>query len=227
MAGIPLHTLRQARAWDLQPAAPGLLSWSVDPDAGLIQGPLDFGFLAGRRLMLGLEPDQVALFDEGGRLRSVMLSGLHLLDLRREDASWQGARLHFLHLDRPLVLPWRRPLPLRGAGAGARFATGVFCVRIVEPCAFHAAFLRDGGGGGEQGVRERLAALLPTFLAIRLTRSGEDLQDDARLAAAVREVEPAELDADLAAYGLACDAVALHPPSGSLSEPLIPAGAGF
>jgi len=221
MAGIPMHTLREARAWDLQPAAPDRLSWTVDPEAGVVQGPLDFGFLAGRRVELSLDRDQVALFDHGGALQCVMFSGLHVLDLRRPDAPLRGARLHFLHLERPLVLTWRRTLAVRG---GAREVTGLCAVRIVEPCAFHAAFLRDGNDAGEDGLRRRLATLLPALLAVRLSRCAEDLQDDARLAAAVAALSPDDLDADLAPYGLACDALAVQPPSGSLSDPLLPAG---
>ncbi|HPF34689.1 MAG TPA: hypothetical protein P5571_10380 [Candidatus Krumholzibacteria bacterium] len=221
--GSPLHRFRTPRAFELRPAVQDRFAWSADPDRGVVQGPLDVQGLHGKLVDLVLDRRQVALFDHGGPLQCVLLSGLHMLDLFHPDALLRGARLHIVELERPLVLTWQRPLPVRG---GARTAAGLFVVRIVEPCAFHAAFLRDGRACDEQALRTRLASLLPTFLAIRLTRCGDDLQDDARLTAAVASLDPRDLDADLAPYGLACDAVALQPPSGSLSEPLLPVGAG-
>lgn len=217
----PLHRLRTPRAFEVRPAVVDRVVWTADPDQGVVQGPLDFQQLHGKRVDLALGWNQVALFDHGGPLQCVMLGGLHMLDLSQPDALLRGARLHMVQLERPLVLTWQRPLAVRG---GARPVTGLFVVRIVEPCAFHAAFLHDGACADEQALRVRLSSLLPTFLAIRLTRCSDDLQDDARLAAAVAALDPAELDEDLAPYGLACDTFALQPPSGSLSDPLLPAG---
>ena len=53
--------LSSGRNWSDIPADDTPLTWTLDPEGGLVQGPLDLDFLRGRKLALVLEEGQLAL----------------------------------------------------------------------------------------------------------------------------------------------------------------------
>ena len=70
--------LNHGRNWTTLPDDESVVDWSVRPDQGLVQGPLDLEFLRGRKVALSLEPGQVALLVCDDCLQAVYLDGAAL-----------------------------------------------------------------------------------------------------------------------------------------------------
>ncbi len=192
--------VRHDRSWELVPRGRDFTSWSVDPPEGVVQGPLDLDFFAGGRLHVVLEEGQMGLLSVDGELHLHMMEGVHLLRVGGDDGLPADGRLHFVHLDAPIRVPWRQHVAVRGEGA--REAHGHFDVTIADPSLFHRAFL-TGDDDGEALCIRKLSTLLPALLAGHLAASVGDGDLSERAAA----LDPSVLDPDLAAYGLACTAV--------------------
>lgn len=193
--------------------APQHTTWNLDPRDGVVQGPMDIAFLRRGAFTLILEEGQVALMTVRGKVTAAYFSGAHLLEVGDEDTTVPGnGLLYFVHLDQQLVVPWRQHMPILPSAAWdeeARRAQGTFTVRVTDPVAFHASFLSDRGGEGEEICRDALSHLLPTLMAIHLSQSPLD----GSLAEAVAALDPAALDAELATYGVACTGMTMTAPS--------------
>ena len=198
-------------SWETRPGDRPWPSRAFDPSDGVVQGPEDLSAFAGKGLDLALDDGQIALLTVRGDLRRCLLPGAHALPVGGEGGLPADGRLYVLHLERTLLVPWRQHMPVRateGGAPGPRLAHGSFGVRIVRPAAFYEALLRERAGAGEDICLATLAHLLPTFLAIRMTRteparSGDDLGSDG-LAARAARLPHRCLDEDLHGYGLTC-----------------------
>lgn len=190
-------TLGSGRNWAAQPLEGGPLTWTVDPAKGSIQGPLDLGFLDGRRISLVLAEGQQALLVQDGQLRAVYLDGAHCLEIGPGRGQVDpGCRLVFLALDSALQASWTRQEPLVGGDAPL---VGSCALRIDWPSRFFGTFLR-GLDTPEPAFIGRLVAqcvrgLCETLLAGR--PSGSPLPT------------PADLQDGLAACGLVCTHLSL------------------
>jgi len=169
--------------------------------------------------VLNLEPRQVALLSVDGQLRSAYLDGRHVLSVDAADTDSDGAMLHFVHIESVLQVPWTQHLPVAPAAPGeptSRLANGVFEVVISDPVRFHRAFLRDGEGQCETDCVEALSHLLPTFLTIHLARVCGAKADMETQRTALKQLDPAHLDAVLTPYGVRCTAIRIHEGFGGL-----------
>lgn len=148
--------LGHGRDWSVLPADEGPLEWSIDPEDGIIQGPLDLGSFRGRRLTLVLAEHQYALLTREGRLMGVYLDGAHTLDVGTGDNQIPlDARLIFLAAERTLDVVWNRRDPLAVAGRGGWQLIGGCNLVIERPARFYRTFL-DASEAGDPGFVSRL-----------------------------------------------------------------------
>ncbi|MCB1185213.1 hypothetical protein KDM41_17470 [bacterium] len=215
-------TLGNGRGWGALTADGAPLEWSVDPAKGSIQGPLDLEFLRDKRMTLFLEEGQQALLIQEGRLRAVYLDGLHHLEIGEGRGQIHPAsRLLFLAMDEPLQLRWSRANPLRWSRTDGGTLIGSCALRIARPCDFFDTFLLgvetpDPGFVGrllDQTVRGLFEELLRAM-------SGDGL-DAGALQARLTRLTPADLNEDLADFGLACTHLAVYtaqPPAEEIAE---------
>ena len=181
----------------------------IDPAQGVVQGPLELCLLKGCVLHLVLEPGQVALMATRGGNRAFFVDGTYLLSIGENGLPPDG-RIYFMHTDRSFPIAWRQVIPVPAVDGGAattHHAEGEFRVRIDSPVRFHEEILRNRDGEGETICAEMLTRVMPTLMTIRLARAcGRDgTRADQR--AALASLQPADLDADLAPYGLSCTAL--------------------
>jgi hypothetical protein len=117
------------KAMDVQSPADEVVYWSIDHQAGLIQGPLDLEFLRGKILHLTLAPQQIALHFQYGTLCTVFMQGIHVLRVGKCEGDLPPeSELVFLAADHPLAFQWdhgrsvwisagenqQRKLPIKG-----------------------------------------------------------------------------------------------------------------
>ena len=198
--------------------------WSIDPASGVVQGPLDLCFVKGRTLVLTLEEDQVAVYTVDGELQSVFLEGIHSLAVSREGSALEPGRslIHFLHLLTPLDVPWRRHMPVAPVNVDdptSRLAHGVFEINIIDPIKFHRAFLHGSEGETDQVCIDALAQLLPTFLSIHLSRICGPQATLEKQSLAMADLDPHDLDAVLAPYGIRCAGITVKEGCGDILQP--------
>lgn len=194
--------------------------WSIAPDHGVVQGPLDLAFFADDGLDLTLASGQVALIERGGVLQDILGPGHHDL------TDCQDGRAYFVALDRPITWQWSAGAVL-WAGSLTRKRVvpfiGSCSVTVVDVAAFHAAFLSGASvaGGGWQPV---LDALVRSCLERRLQHvAGDAATDPSALQTLLTAVAAASLSEDLADVGLACVHLAVYTRQGPV-EDASPAG---
>jgi hypothetical protein len=207
--------------WDVLSTGEGIV-WTLSEEGGPVQGPLDLGFVAGKRLELLLEEGQVALLSREGGLEAVYLSGRHDLsiDVEAGALSPEGSLL-FLDTKRPWIFRWRRgtllSLELEGERACELEIIGVVVCRIGDPVRFFSAFL-----AGDVAVEEAaLVRLIDTLLRSRLedhlaATLGEGAADLTRVQSRLTRLDSEDLAEELDAFGLVCDQLSLYtasPPS--------------
>ncbi|MFO7654814.1 MAG: hypothetical protein R6X25_13510 [Candidatus Krumholzibacteriia bacterium] len=207
--------------WDTV-AAEKTLVWSMTPGGGPLQGPLDLAFVAGRRLHLVLDEDQVALLTRDGGVEAVYLTGRHDLDVPEgTDAVPLHATLVFMDLQRPWLIRWRRGTLLHlqddDGGEHVLEVIGMAACLITDPTAFHRCFLAGGGPIRPEVVAGLLETLLRSRLEEHLSDSiGGVTEDLARVQSHLMALGGVDLADDLEPFGLACDQLSLYtasPPS--------------
>jgi hypothetical protein len=201
------------RRWSARSDEQLPIDWSVDSADGLLQGPLDLGFLCGRRLALTLSEGQSALLLGNGRVQAVYPPGRHQLEIGvGEDGIDPAWRLLFLAPGAGLALRWTAESPLRcGPGNGLELI-GSGRLEIADPCAFHDAFLAGVDAPDtaftlslidrlvQGAVAERLASAAPGSVPCSPTEA------QARLTG----LGPTDLADELAPCGLSCRELAVY-----------------
>lgn len=194
--------------------------WSIAPEHGIVQGPLDLAFFADDGLDLTLADGQVALIERDDALQDILGSGHHDL------SDCRGGRVYFVTLDRPITWQWSAGAVL-WAGSPARKRAvpiiGSCSVTVFDAAAFHAAFLSGAGnvGGAWQPV---LDTLVRSCLERRLQHVAGDAPADASAIQTLLAAIDAEcLTEDLAEMGLTCAHVAVYTRQGPV-EDASPAG---
>ncbi len=194
----------------LPPAHPagGYRTWTVAPEQGVIQGPLDLAHFADVGLRLTLRNGQCALVEHAGALAGVLGAGVH------EVPCDESRRLYFLHLDQPVCWQWQEGAVLWVGPRASRRAVpiiGACAVTVADVPRFYRTFL-CGPESLETGhvprlldamVRERLEARLE-----RVTADGET--DAATIQTLLAHVTAEDLAEDLDEYGLVCVRLAVY-----------------
>jgi hypothetical protein len=214
MNGDARQGFGNGRDWELEESGTETFEWTIDPQHGLIQGPLDLGFLRGHRMALNLAPEQVALLVEGRRLHAVYLDGGHILDIGNGDGQVPAAcRLIFVTLGRGLEAAWTREDPV-DLGADVN-VIGRVIVTLASPGRFFETFLAGLESWDEaflvRLVRQRAHAALTAVLA-------DVAPSPAHLQARLTHLDPSDLDEELAPCGLACAEAALYTAAGPVEE---------
>jgi hypothetical protein len=196
--------------------------WSLTREGGVVQGPLDLSFVAGRTLHLVLEEGQVALYLHEQNLEAVYLAGRHDLVVGDgEDGLDADGSLIFLDTARPWTLRWRRGtvLTLRGSDSGfdGLEIIGAATCRIVDPVHFYSSFVAGSSGGEERDLERVIDALLRARLEEHLSALGDASPADlALMQSRLTGLQGEDLDEDLEPYGLSCEQLSLYtacPPS--------------
>jgi hypothetical protein len=206
MNGDGTGGLGHGRDWSVEPAGSETFEWSIDPQHGMIQGPLDLGFLRGHRMALNLAPDQVALLVEGQHLHAVYLDGGHILDIGGGDGQIPpDCRLIFLTLGRGLEAVWTRTDPVDLDGSST--VIGRCTVVVTSPGRFFDTFLA-GLDRWDEGflvrlLRQRVHAALAAVI-------GDATTDAVRLQTLLTRMAPTDLDDELEPCGLSCVAAAFY-----------------
>jgi len=182
------------------------ITWEIDPDEGVIQGPLDLCFLDGRSLHLVLKPGQVALLTVRGEHRAFFPDGAYLLNVGTDDLA-ADSLIYFMHTERSFRISWSQIIPMPHFEPGAattRKASGSFDVRIESPVRFYQEMLRNHAGEGENICNDVLSRIMPTLLTIRLAQTcGPDSSKEEHRAI-LTALSPDDLAGDLVPYGLVC-----------------------
>jgi len=201
------------RRWSAQSGDELPIDWSVDSADGLLQGPLDLGFLHGRRLALALTEGQSALLLGEGRVQAVYPPGRHRLEIGAGengiDPAW---RLLFLTPGAGLKLRWTAESPLRcGPGIGLDLIGGGR-LEIADPRAFHDAFLAGVEAPDAAFLLVLIDRLVQGAVADRLESSAPGTAPCSPTEAQARltGLGPADLADDLAPCGLACRELAVY-----------------
>ncbi|MBE0566965.1 MAG: hypothetical protein IH621_13475 [Krumholzibacteria bacterium] len=214
MKGGESRGLGHGRDWSVLPAEGAAYEWTIDPQQGLVQGPLDLEFLRGQRVALHLEPGQIALLVRGRSLQAVFLDGGHILDIGDGDGQIPpDCRLVFVAQTRSLDASWTRDDPL-DAGDGVA-VIGSCTLAISGPGRFFETFLA-GLEAWDEPFLLRLVRQAVQAAVAGMLEGGE--ADPLRLQARLTALDPAELDDELGPCGLACVRAAFYtatPPVGS------------
>lgn len=202
------HGMRQDRrhTWRTEGTDEAVIDWSVNPDQGLVQGPLDLGFLDGQRIALTLQAGQIALLIDGDGLQTVYLDGCHVLAVGsgRGDLPTDG-HLVFLDVSRGLNVRWTAEESV-SAGAGGEII-GNCTLTISGPGRFFETFLAGVDEWDEDFIRRvvRQAARAAVERALE-----EVASDPLRLQTRLANLDPMDLDEELVPLGLGCSRAALY-----------------
>ena len=205
--------LANGRQWSALPIDGAPIEWSIDPEKGQIQGPLDLEFLRGQKLSLHLAEGQQALLVKGGQLQAVYLDGTHYLDIgknpRQVDPTCQ---LIFLALAEPLQLHWPRSGALQWGPAAHQTLIGNCALRIEWPSRFFSTFLQ-GHPNPDPGFTLRLIdQMVRGLFAEHLSAclgDGDELSA-IELQARLTRLTPDDLNDDLNICGLQCSHLAVY-----------------
>jgi len=208
--GFDEKGIKPCRTWESQPDTGDRIVWSVDSRDGAIQGPLDFQFLQGKKILLQLGPQQIALLTHAGDLSAVFLEGSHPLSIgNRPEQIPPASELIFLAVDRPLTFTWNQGTPLWISAKDGQmrcFTIHGHCVcQVSRPAQFFAAFLRNGADVGEPFTLRVIDALVRACLekVVDAALGGQELSH-AALASHVESLVPEKLQTPLQELGLLC-----------------------
>ena len=222
--------IKASRAWELHPNDGEHLYWSVDSRNGVVQGPLDFRFLQGRKILLQLAPRQVALLIRGGELTAVFLEGGHPLSIGYQpDQVTPESELIFLAADRPLEFVWRSDAFLwvpTGQSQPERVLIRGRCVcRVSGPARFFAAFLRHSTNVSEPFTLRVIDALIRSSIEQTVARARRfPSTPNAELAELLTQLTPGDLNPALQELGLECNELVIR--SALADRELVPQTAG-
>jgi hypothetical protein len=196
----------------------------------VVQGPLDFQFLHGKKILLQLEPSQVALLTRHGELMAVFLEGGHPLSIGNQpDQVPPDCELIFLAADRPLDFTWRTDASLwipTGQDNPQRVAIRGRCAcRVSGPAKFFAAFLRHSSSVNEPFTLRVVDALIRSSIEQTVSRAQRfPGTESAELTRCLTGLTPADLNPILQELGLECTALEVN--HAHADEPPVPLTAG-
>lgn len=201
------------RRWSAQSGDELPIAWSIDSADGLLQGPLDLGFLRGRRLSLTLYDGQTALLLGEGRVQALFGRGRHELEIgagaKGIDPEW---RLLFLVPGAGLALRWTAESRLRCGGESGPSLIGTCLLDIADPRTFHDTFLAGAEALDPAFTLVLIDRLVQSVVAARLQplHSGAAGRSPTELQAQLTGMGPEVLADELAPCGLVCRQLALY-----------------
>ena len=183
--------------------------WSVAPEQGVIQGPLDLALFTGEVLRLTLAEGQLGLVERAGELQAVLRPGVHDVPA----ALVRGACI-FVQTDQPVAWQWGTGAVLWVGGRVSRQAVpiiGTCAVTVVDVAAFHRAFLHGATTLGDGHWQRVLDVVVRDQLESRLAQATVDgATDPAFVQTLLANMAAADLAGDLEEYGLACSHLAVY-----------------
>jgi hypothetical protein len=209
-SGIDEKGIKPCRTWESQPDTGDRIVWSVDSRDGVIQGPLDFQFLHGKKILLQLESHQIALLTHAGELSAVFLEGTHPLSIgTRPEQIPPTSELIFLAVDHPLTFTWDSETVLRIPAQDGQTTTvpihGSCICHVNGPAQFFAAFLRNSSDVGEPFTLRVMDALVRASLEKTAAAAlGGQEHSQATLEPYFESLTPQLLTASLQELGLHC-----------------------
>jgi len=204
--------LTHGKAWSSAPTDDGPLNWSMDPNGDLIQGPLDLEFLRGQRVLLSLEPGQIALLSRKGKLLAVYLDGGHTLEIGGSSKQiTTDSQLHFLAADRIVMLRWPKSDPVLWHETGNIGVIGRCELAIAGPTSFYREFLAANPTTSAEAILDAMdqAARAALHEAMGSTSDPGHI-DHAGLQSLLTRLTPDELSDELASCGLSCTSLAVY-----------------
>lgn len=190
--------------------------WTVAPDQGLVQGPLDLALFTGENLSLVLADGQLALVERGESLEDVLGPGEHVVDCGRQ------GRVYFLLADRSETWQWAAGAVLWVGSPSRRRAVpiiGSCAVAVADVATFHRTFLVGVGTLTDGRWARLLDAVVRDRLESRLSHVAEgETPDPAAVQTLLAHLAAADLSEDLEEYGLACEHLAVYTRQGPLVE---------
>lgn len=226
LPGVLVHD----STWEHHDDGAEVHEWSIDPNQGLVQGPLDLSFFIGQHLVLHLQEDQVALLESDGDLKSIFFAGTHRLEISDDARQAPAARVVFLHVGAPINLRWRNEAALWIDGPGAVRCPmpfiGACSLTISDPGAFWYAFLRGAEVYEAPALCRVLDALVRSRMETHLTQLAADrATDPATLQSLLPNLCADSLNDDLQEYGLMCQQLATYTRQPPVAD-LVPEAAG-
>lgn len=207
--------LNSGRQWTALPDQDKPLEWCMDASGAFLQGPLDLTCLRGKKVLLNLEEDQLALYTVDQELRAIYLDGGHILDVgnRQGQISPQG-RLFFLALNQPLNLRWSHGNPLDLPGFESQHIIGNCQVLVTGPSLFYEHFIKPASLPEMQDLQDITDALdnvVSKALAGYLGTPGHVTTiDPASLQSTLMNLQAETFNEDLLYCGLSCSHLALY-----------------
>jgi hypothetical protein len=182
--------------------------WSVAPQQGVIQGPLDLALFAGEDLRLTLAEGQLGLVERAGELQTILRAGVH-------DVCCDGPGcLYFVQTDQPVAWQWGTGAVLWVGGRVSRQAMpiiGTCAVTVVDVAAFHRAFLHGATTLADGHWQRVLDVVVRDQLESRLAQATVDgAADPAFVQTLLAHMAAADLAAGLEEYGLVCSHLAVY-----------------
>lgn len=207
--------LSSGRNWGAIDAEDNYREWAMDPNGGMVQGPLDLDFARGRRLMLALEPGQSALLVRDNDLQAVYLDGGHVLEVGNGERQVSPRScLVFLAMGPALQLRWTKLNPVTGSCLPEPGAIGHCALFVDAPSRFYRNFLAGTTAWDEQSLQHAVDQAARRALAEILEPCGG--LGEAELQTRLMGLQPEDLSEGLADLGLACCRIAVYtatPPS--------------
>ncbi len=200
------------------------VQWSLNPQGGPLQGPLDLGFFTGQTLCLDLSPKQVALVAGEGRLSRLFLGGHHILPVGTGiHLLSPNQRLIFLDLEQPFQFSFTRSDRVVWGQRARRSLLGACSVNIHSPEAFFASFLAGNEALDPGFVYRLLGQVIRSSLAETLTQILPEADDWGfqKVQDCVLKLKPTILRAHCDPFGLVCTDLSLYiapPPTHSITD---------
>ncbi len=223
--------LANGRQWSAVPIDGSPIEWSVDPDKGQIQGPLDLDFLRGQKLSMILQEGQQALLVKNGQLKAVYLDGAHYLEIGKGQRQVHpDCQLIFLVLNKPMELRWSRSNPLRWGPEDHQTLIGSCALHIEWPSRFFGTFLLGQKSPDPEFVIRLIDQMVRGLFENLFAADPESgaVPSESEVQARLTRLSPADLDEELNACGLSCTHLAAYtsaPPieeNTTVQEPVAP-----
>ncbi|MBU8870383.1 MAG: hypothetical protein KOO60_05885 [Gemmatimonadales bacterium] len=204
--------LTSGRKWGAFPAQDNGMEWSVDPESGLVQGPLDLEFLRGKRIRLSLEPGQFALLVDDNSLQAVYLEGSHQLEIgnSRKQISTSSS-LIFLAANQTIKLRWTKLDPVNWKNQHCLDTIGHCSLQIDAPARFYRSFLDKTTCWDEQSINQSIDAATRGALSTALESSFPDGQaSEVEIQSRLMHAGVEEITERLSGHGLKCSQLAVY-----------------